>query len=735
MKNTGFIKRLTLSVFGWLVMASGFCFNPATHYLDDAIFRVAPGDSLFIEWAASASKTTCGTKQCNAPQLDTVTVKFDLKFQELKILDGLKEGVLPYYTNVWDMGDGNIIYDTVRIDTSNLVRDPVTQKRYHNHRFVYHFTTDPATPPQLFSSGVYSDDDPPPKRTSISSNDYIKLKSTLGKLPSYTPRVLPSTHSSSKRVHINFNHAPVAGENLIGEIQFSNKYTFDVQQDLLMQNGYIVILHNLSKYAASSQQGVTVEKGMQRAYSDFDTVNYYTYTEFNEMLKTTVGFSNLPDNEFTNVIVGQFSNLEISELRNLLIPYFLPSSMQVNTQSEAVFMAIMCSDFNNLARQTDLIEVKNDSNQVIDDVVNLEEGGSSNKKEGSNQLDFAQDFQETELADSLVETPTFAFDLFKARFLNSHDPNSITVVPEKICSSDSKLFYTVNFQNYGTGFARDIELLIDLDPHIDTSSVDILNNSIGRIKSRQISPANNQLSVKLDSLLLGPIGSEEAISFGQLVFSAGLGNTLKQGDRITTDAQIIFDSNPPVRVPKPAVTNFSPKSCNRKIRLGLRGGLNLPFEMNDLAFSKVEDNLFGDLYVEYFPNNNAFHLRLEAGIGLLGLTDESDVDHRAFLGNATLQARTYFTSRFSGGVGLGGHYLINATANGVEVTNTTGLYDDFYYSAFVDLNFDLLERTIDNKFGIHAGLRPSIYIDPTYAGRNASVWFVPQVYLLFDYFF
>jgi len=129
----------------------------------------------------------------------------------------------------------------------------------------------------------------------------------------------------------------------------------------------------------------------------------------------------------------------------------------------------------------------------------------------------------------------------------SFDPNDKTVAPAGcgpagLINGNQPLTYTVQFQNLGSAPAFDVVVTDQLDPSLDSSTLEIVGASHNYIFQLN----GNQMTWTFQNIYLPDAAENEPGSHGFLVYRINLLPGLADGTVITNQASIVFDKNPPV---------------------------------------------------------------------------------------------------------------------------------------------------------------------------------------------
>lgn len=161
--------------------------------------------------------------------------------------------------------------------------------------------------------------------------------------------------------------------------------------------------------------------------------------------------------------------------------------------------------------------------------------------------------------DSLNNIRDYSFEV-----INSYDPNYKSVYPAGVCPEnfvvlDTKLTYTVHFQNTGTAPAMNVSILDELDPSLDISSVRVLSQSHTMIME-VLQP--NTIDFKFDNIMLADSTSNEPESHGWVVFEVDPLPGVSNWTEVSNSVGIYFDYNEPVLTNTVYTTYIDEIDCN-----------------------------------------------------------------------------------------------------------------------------------------------------------------------------
>lgn len=128
--------------------------------------------------------------------------------------------------------------------------------------------------------------------------------------------------------------------------------------------------------------------------------------------------------------------------------------------------------------------------------------------------------------------------------VGSYDPNDKQVMPEgDILLSDTKLTYTIRFQNSGTDTAFNVVVIDTLSANLDITS--IRNITASHPFSYDVS-GQGVLTFTFDNILLPDSNVNEPASHGLIQFEIDQHPSNTIGTTIENTAEIYFDFNPPI---------------------------------------------------------------------------------------------------------------------------------------------------------------------------------------------
>jgi Secretion system C-terminal sorting domain/SprB repeat len=149
--------------------------------------------------------------------------------------------------------------------------------------------------------------------------------------------------------------------------------------------------------------------------------------------------------------------------------------------------------------------------------------------------------------------------------VGSFDPNFIEVLPQGkgidgiISREIEDLDYMVHFQNEGTWYAQQVEVVVDIDPNIDIKSIVPVASSHSPTSIK----INNdrELVYSFKGIKLEPKIWNNSKSQGMFSFQCKLKDGLPEGTKISNKANIYFDFNLPVP------TNFTLNTIEMKSKI------------------------------------------------------------------------------------------------------------------------------------------------------------------------
>jgi uncharacterized repeat protein (TIGR01451 family) len=132
---------------------------------------------------------------------------------------------------------------------------------------------------------------------------------------------------------------------------------------------------------------------------------------------------------------------------------------------------------------------------------------------------------------------------------NSYDPNIKSVYPVGACKENyalknQVLTYTVQFQNTGTADAIDIFILDSLDADLDINTLRVVGQSHQPMITEVL--PGGVLKFDFRNIHLPDSGTDEKGSHGYVIYEISPKTGLPNGTRVTGNAGIYFDFNPPV---------------------------------------------------------------------------------------------------------------------------------------------------------------------------------------------
>lgn len=132
--------------------------------------------------------------------------------------------------------------------------------------------------------------------------------------------------------------------------------------------------------------------------------------------------------------------------------------------------------------------------------------------------------------------------------VGSYDPNDKQVYPQGACDEhyvemDTKLTYTVRFQNTGTADAINVFILDTLDNNLDLNTVRVVGKSHDMIT--EVLPGN-VLKFRFDNIHLPDSTTNEPESHGYVIFEVSPNQAISNGTVISNSSSIYFDFNEPV---------------------------------------------------------------------------------------------------------------------------------------------------------------------------------------------
>ncbi len=135
------------------------------------------------------------------------------------------------------------------------------------------------------------------------------------------------------------------------------------------------------------------------------------------------------------------------------------------------------------------------------------------------------------------------------QLVNSYDPNDIRVFPRGACKErlilpDQMLTYAIRFQNTGTAPAINIEIRDTLPVEMDLSTFQVLSHSHSGLVT-ELGPGN-KLRFIHQGIMLPDSNANEPESHGYILFQIQALPEIAAGVRLSNQAAIYFDFNPPI---------------------------------------------------------------------------------------------------------------------------------------------------------------------------------------------
>lgn len=209
-------------------------------------------------------------------------------------------------------------------------------------------------------------------------------------------------------------------------------------------------------------------------------------------------------------------------------------------------------------------------------------------------------------------TGTFCFPV-----RNSYDPNDKSVSPAGVGSQgyilpDTKLTYTIRFQNTGTADAINIFILDSLDANLDPTSVELIGTSHDVTWTIL---TGNILRFNFDNINLADSNTSEAASHGYVTYRINMNTNVAQLGTINNTAGIYFDFNPPIITnttlntvdrflsvssiqKNSSLVNVYPNPSNDKCFLSFKDAQKRTLTVNDVLGKEVYKNsILSDSYI------------------------------------------------------------------------------------------------------------------------------------------
>ena len=229
-------------------------------------------------------------------------------------------------------------------------------------------------------------------------------------------------------------------------------------------------------------------------------------------------------------------------------------------------------------------------------------------------------------------------DFYSTIIRCSYDPNDKQVNPVgldsfRITPPDSRLEYTIRFQNTGNDTAYRVVLLDTISPNLDLNSFSFIESS--HETSIQLDTISRELKFTFDDIMLVDSMTNEPESHGYATFSLNPMPGLPDSTQVYNTASIYFDFNPPI-VTNTTLNTFAriitntpdlenntvkieayPNPTNGSIKMLIPSNETYPFNL------KVYD-LKGAILIEETVYSSNYELRLNAlkdGVYLIRLSN------------------------------------------------------------------------------------------------------------------
>jgi uncharacterized repeat protein (TIGR01451 family) len=227
-------------------------------------------------------------------------------------------------------------------------------------------------------------------------------------------------------------------------------------------------------------------------------------------------------------------------------------------------------------------------------------------------------------------------DVQYSQVVNSYDPNDklVSATPfrsDKGIDADSKLTYTIRFQNTGTDTAYHVVVKDTLSPNLDLSTLKFLGASHAytlEIDNYRV------LTVRFSNIMLPDSIINEPKSHGYLKFSIYPIQNASEGTIIENKAGIYFDYNSPIItnttqniISKEQITltqgavsfkkNFKvfPNPANDIIKVENEFETILSLELLDLSGKKILQTSQSELNIQNFPSG-IYQLKMQTASGI-----------------------------------------------------------------------------------------------------------------------
>ncbi|MEO1627620.1 MAG: hypothetical protein AAFV25_20885 [Bacteroidota bacterium] len=542
----------------------------------------------------------------------SVTVEFTLTLRQLCYLPGAAKE--PYYQIHFEFGDNTYLQDTIRMPAGSALAAGCSNTDSITYTITHIYSSIPAYAPEFKASAIYSDiEDPPPART---SNGIKSDLQNLGLL-----NLNPITSTSGANLFFQLSHSPVPGNEMIGILEYKGlpNAVIDSGSIAIFYNLSAFTERRLEVDTfppnVRTHFGEIVEHHIISADDKPSVPDYQDYL--------LIKFTDLQVNEHRKVFINFDCPASMTADTNQLALFhcFYMAETQlaslVNTpnivelfENKSTLSPRGSSNNNN--NNSSGFGVENSQNDPTTFREGLEEGAviSFNGAEpkfspvppNSPEVDFSKLFgsNSTE-ADLLCNAAAYCFSyLHQDKVLSALDPNTIAVSPTCFAEKEQELRYQISFKNEGRRGATRVVIEADAPEELKESPIISAMTSIGNITNIEFVNAINSGSVErkahfrftIENLYLTgtgesiPANPDDALAPGDgqararrtslsnsvsapRVVHQGLltyslitnKNKLRSGRPFEAEAQIIFNSQPPIITPQPARATYNPGGC------------------------------------------------------------------------------------------------------------------------------------------------------------------------------
>ncbi len=724
------------------------------------------------------SETWCDSKYKDCTEtisLDSLKVTYLLKLDVLNSLDfgeGFKRR-MPYYKLFIDFGDGTFEQHNILAPSSTFpVRlKPGPRKEKLEFIFEHTYTSYPLNDIAFYSTVIYSDDNPPPKKL-VSPNEELQLD--LSKLPKNSRRYILPSEEEQKPVNIYINKPPVPGDVMNCVINYRSP---DINEKI--DSGYLFFFYNV---AGMKSDGFSIDTTSVDTYQGEEILTL----DFREFLETEGEGEgegedpSLDPNNFSNALILKVKDLAPREFRTIHFPISCSEKLGEDFDTQVSFLSIFIGSkqLAALLDNRDLItEIEVARTNVstfftlpFPRVPRLSSGEGSGEVvvisgraivprirgvalaaiELNQKITFVE--LDEELA-SEANSRIFAVDHYPTQVMAALDPNKSILRADFFCKRKMSLINTIVFENEGTAAAERVEARILFNDKFkaEEKKIKIINHSIGTIRPlgfKNDTICQNCFAVEISGIYLSGPNEKISKSFGE--FSMLVETDLKTDrEDVFLDAAIIFNTEKPVAVEEPDTSLFFKGQGGRQyypkiIPLilpisGAKVGLNYPFVFDDLTASpNLSDNFVYHGIWAPFRISRRLGVQMEYGLSNIGLMDPLGTRYRMCTFEGTIKgafspfprSASKFLRRTSMGLGGGVMRRLNVFIDDEKANLSDDEYDKWYYHAFADLNIYLFRLNLYIlKPSFVLGVRGNHYFNPTFAGREKNSAIIGQAYL------